>query len=112
MTATPKLIVSPQTIPATQATAYTSPTSGRGTWIDAGQALNYAGGTEMFSLWLVPSGGAAGNDNIIQHDVGIAHKVAYAVPCGFFLPAGASLVWQAANASKINAFFTGRELSA
>lgn len=112
MTATPKLIVEPATIPATQATAYTSPSSGRGTWVDFGQVSNYGGGTISFSLWLVPNGATVGDAHLIQHDIGVAHKVAYQLPAGFLLPAGASLLWQAATASSLSGFLSGRELSA
>jgi len=112
MTATPKTIVSQQNVDAVQTTKYTSPATGKGTWIDKFTGRNYSAGTQTVAVNLIPSGGVADNTNLIVIK-SFAPGETYAFPevVGKFLNPGDAISWLASAATSISAGANGRELT-
>ena len=88
---------------------YTSPANSAGTRIIAFTANNISGGTETYSVWVVPSGGTADTTNKIISSKSLATIVNSAPPelQNHLIPAGGTLHVQVSTASTINFRATG-----
>lgn len=116
MTATPKVIIAAQNAPNVTTTLYTSPAAangGKGTWIDKFTAVNYTGAAVALSIYIVPSGGTAGNSNIVIQAAGLAAGATDALPevVGKFLNPGDFIAVLASAAASISIAANGRELT-
>lgn len=109
MAITPRRLVSATLTNAT-ATYYTAG-SGIKARIDAPSLMNYSGSAATFSLWLVPTGGAADNTNILIKDrsvaAGASGRILEAV--GQWLDAGGSIQMSASANTAITVTFSGIE---
>lgn len=113
-TATPAVLVASADIENASTLKYTSPAAGRGTWIDKATFLNHAGTTQTFTVWLVPSGGSAGNSNLVISARSLAASGGSDFApelVGKFLAPGDAIYWQASAATSINGAINGRELT-
>lgn len=113
-TATPATLVAAGNVENASTLKYTSPSNGRGTWIDKATFLNYAGSTQTFSVWIVPSGGSAGNSNLVISGRSLAASGGSDFApelVGKFLAPGDAIYWQASAATSINGAINGRELT-
>lgn len=70
MTVTAKCLIESQMVPGSVFTPYTAPTGTR-TIIDKFTAYNSDGSTHTLTVYLVPSGDAAGSDNVILNALSI-----------------------------------------
>jgi len=113
MTATPKVLIAHQNVPSAQTTAYTSPTGGKGTWVDKFVATNYSGGVVTISVNVVTLGDTAGNHNLAIKTKSLAAGESYTFPelVGKFLNPGDFISWVASAATSINGAANGRELT-
>lgn len=112
MAATPKVLIAHADAENAATQKYLSPVNGKGTWIDKFTGRNHSGGTQTLSIWLVPSGGAADNTNLMKVK-SFASGEDYAFPeiVGKFLNPGDAIYWQASAAAAINAGANGREIT-
>lgn len=113
-TATPAVLVAATNVENAQTLKYTSPVNGKGTWVDKATFLNYSGGAQTFTVWLVPSGGAAGNSNLVISARSLASSGGSDFApelVGKFLAPGDAIYWQASAATSINGAINGRELT-
>lgn len=113
MAVTARVLISQANVPDAQGTAYTSPGNGKGTWIDKLTATNYSGSTATVSVNLVPSGGVAGNTNLIVKTKSLAPGETYTFPeiVGKFLNPGDFISWIASAATSVNGGANGREIT-
>ncbi len=113
MTSTTKVLIPHQDVPNATATAYASPTAGKGTWIDKFTATNHTAGALTMSVHLVPSGGSALPENIVVSDKALAANETYIFPelVGKFLAPGDFIAWVASAAASISSGSNGRELT-
>lgn len=114
MTTTPKVLIPMQDMPSVQTIAYTSPTGGKGTWIDQFDVTNYdTVSAYTFKVWIVPSGSGVSNSNLRVFDksVGIKNTLSIDEVVGTFLNPGDAIVWQAFAPIKLNGGASGREIT-
>lgn len=113
MTATPKQIVASQDLANAAASLYTSPATGKGTWIDKATAVNHSGAARTMTFNIVPNAGAAGTSNLIVDAKSVADKATDLLPelVGQFLQAGMSLYGNADTAGGVAITIIGRELT-
>lgn len=113
MTTTPKVLIAAQDVPNSATVLYTSPASGKGTWIDKATTTNYSGSTATLSINLVPSGGSAGNSNLLIKARSLAASATDQLPelAGKFLNPGDFISVQAGTATAVNIAVNGRELT-
>lgn len=92
------------------ATYYTVPASVK-TRIDAFSIVNYSATAATFSLWLVPSGGSAGNTNILIQARSVAPGNSARVPeaLGQWLLGGATIQMSASANTAITITASGIE---
>lgn len=93
-------------------TQYTVP-SNRRAMIDRFTATNNTGSDATFQAYVVPSGGSAGNDNLIQCSVNVpaGEYVSVSAIEGHTLEGGDFIVTNAGTASAITIMISGREIS-
>lgn len=113
MTTTALVLIPHQNVDNAQTTKYTSPASGKGTWIDKFTATNYSAGPITVSVNLVPVAGAAGNTNLIVKTKSLAAGETYTFPelVGKFLNPGDFISWIASAAASANGGANGREIT-
>lgn len=83
------------------------------TVIDKFTVTNTTAGAVIFNVWLVASGGAAGNGNSIVFDKSVAAGETYGCPelVGQSLESGGFIVTDASAAASLTISATGRELT-
>lgn len=113
MTATPNILIAAQDAPNAQTTVYTSPTAGKGTWIDKFTATNYSAGAVTLSINIVTLAGAAGNSNLVVKTKSIAAGATDTLPevIGKMLKPGDFISVIASAATSIAIASNGRELT-
>lgn len=114
MTTTPKVLIAQQNIPNTTTTGYTSPASGKGTWVDQFDVCNYSGSAVTVRVWLMPSGSGSAVDSglrVIDKSVAATASVSLDEVVGSFLNPGDYIAWSASAATSINGGASGRELT-
>lgn len=113
MTAKPSQLASVD-LPNASASLYTSPTTGRGTWIDKATATNHSGGARTVTFNVVLAAGSPVGANLVVDGKSIADKATDLLPelVGHFLPPGASLYGLADTATSVALVLSGRELTA
>ncbi len=113
MATTAKLLFASADLPNASALLYTSPATGKGTWVDKATAVNHGGATYQITVYHVPSGGAAGTSNLKIDAKAIPDKATYLCPelVGMYLPAGAMLYGFADTAAKVAFEVSGREIT-
>lgn len=113
MASTPKALFAPQDL-ATPAVAliYTSPASGKGTYLDKPTVNNHSGATATVTFHIVPAAGAAGVTNIRVNAKSVADKATDLLPelAGRFLNPG-DMLCGAASTANLNVDCSGRELT-
>lgn len=94
------------------ATYYTAPVATR-TRIDALAVTNTDASAQTISIWLVPSGGTAGDDNIIAKakSIGAGETVRITAAVNQVLLAGGTLQAQGSIGSKLSIHASGVEVS-
>jgi len=111
---TPKVLVAQQYVDNAALTLkYTSPTGGKGTWIDKAVFTNISGATAQLTVNIVPNAGSAGSDNkvIPGQSMSASAVLSVAELAGKFLGPGDSIYWQASAGSAINGAINGREVT-
>lgn len=113
MTSTAKVIIPAQDAPNANTLLYTSPASGKGTWIDKATALNHTGAAAKISFNIVPAVGAAGAANLVVQTKSIASGATDLLPevIGKFLNPGDMIYAIADTATAIGIAFNGREVT-
>jgi hypothetical protein len=113
MSSTPKVLVAAQDLANASATLYTSPPTGKGTWIDKATACNHSGGTRTVTFNVVPSGGATANANLAVDAKSIADKATDLLPelVGKYLAPGDFITGLADTATSVALSINGRELT-
>ena len=113
MTTTPKVLAADAQLPAVVGVAYTSPASGRGTWIDKFTLCNTTAGAVTATVYVVPAAGSPGASNTVLSAVSIAAGETYLCPeiTGRFMAAGSSVQWLASAATSITGYIGGREVT-
>lgn len=109
MTVITKTLVPAKTVESLQTEQYKA--NGVTARIDKFTATNYSGTAATISVNLVPSGGAAGNSNLITKTKTLQPSEVYTFPelVGHALTAGGSISTIAGTASAINMMVSGRE---
>lgn len=77
MTATLQALINSKDAETATTTQYTSPTGGKGTIIDQFTATNHDTTARTITVYLVPSGGAAGTTNVIVSAQSVAPGLPY-----------------------------------
>lgn len=110
MAITPKVLITPQQAANVQTTYYTAPTGARAR-IDKFTGTNTAGANVSISVWIVNSGGTAGNANLIVDTKTIVPDECYLFPelVGQWLEPGQFIVVQASAATSITIRASGVE---
>lgn len=110
MTVTVKCLVEAKQAENSQTTQYTS--TAMKTIIDKATVTNTTGGAVTFAVNLVPSGGAAGDDNMIV-EKNIAANSTYTLPeaVGQVLEAGDFISTLAGAATSLTIRFSGRQIT-
>ena len=110
MAITPKVLIAQQQAAAVQTTYYTAPTGARAR-IDKFTGTNTAASNVSISIWLVSSGGTAGNSNLIVDTKTIVPDECYLFPelVGQWLEPGSFIVAQASAATPITLRASGVE---
>lgn len=116
MSYTPKVLVAQQHVENANTLKYTSPAAGsggKGTWIDKAVFANPSAGSATVTVYIVPSGGSAGNDTMAIPPLSIAAgaSVSVAELAGRFIAAGSAVWWVASAATTINGAINGREVT-
>lgn len=113
MTSTAKLLVAAADLPNAAAAIYTSPVSGKGTWIDKATAQNHSGAAQTVTLNHVPVAGGATAANQIVNTKSIADKATDLLPelVGKFIPPGASIYGVCSAITAVALELNGRELT-
>lgn len=113
MTSTATVLIPEQRVASSQTTIYTSPVSGRGTWIDKFTACNTTAGAVTISVNLVVTAGSASDSNKVVSAKSLAAGETYTFPelVGKFLAAGSFISWIASAATSLTAGANGRELT-
>jgi hypothetical protein len=113
MTVTPKVLIDPFQAPAAAATAYTSPTAGKGTIIDKFTGTNTTGAAVTVTVYLVKLAGAAGPTNMVVSVKSIAANATDTFPelVGHVLNPGDFVSLFASAAASITIRSSGRELT-
>lgn len=108
---TPKVLIPAKNAEDAQTTQYTA--TGVKAIIDKFTATNYSGVAATLSVNLVPSGGAAGNDNLVVKTKTLQPGETYTFPeiVGASLEAGGFISTIAGTAASINIRANGREIS-
>jgi hypothetical protein len=114
MASTSKVLAAKQAVPNAAATLiYTSPVSGKGTYVDACDFVCYGTGTHNVTTWIVPVGGSVANVN--KHSsaksVSTSATVSLTELAGRYLAAGSAIYMQASVLDEISVYMTGRELT-
>jgi hypothetical protein len=113
MTATATTLVAAQDLPSSTGLLYTSPTTGKGSRIDAAVAVNHSGATKTINLYCVPFGGTAGTSNIVHQTMSLAAgetAILYGL-LGTRLAPGDFLSGDASSATSVNIRVNGVEIS-
>lgn len=114
MTTTPKVLVAAIIVPASPpgTPLYTSPATGKGTYIDRAESVCYGAGPGILTINVVTAGDTAGNQNLFVDAVSIANKANYACPelVGQFLGPG-DFLSISGTATMLNIKISGRELT-
>lgn len=113
MTSTPKLLAAAADLGNAAAILYTSPATGKGTWLDKATAVNHSAATRSVTFYHVPSGGAAGTTNLLVSAKSIAVNATDQLSelVGKFIAPGASLYGLADTAASVAFELNGRELT-
>ncbi len=112
MTVASKVIIESKSAENALTTQYTFPTGTR-TIIDKFTATNYSAGSETISVYLVPSGGSAGDDNITPKAKALAAGETYTFPeiVGHTLESGDFIATDPSTGGAINIRATGRQIT-
>lgn len=107
------VLIPHQQIEAATTTKYTSPTAGKGTWIDKFTVTNTSAGAVTYSVWLVPDGETPADTNLIIKDKSLAAAATDLAPevTGKFLAPGDFIAWDASAATSLTGGANGRELT-
>lgn len=113
MAVTPKVLVDPQQAPSSATTVYTSPTGGKGTYVDKFTGTNVTAGIVSLTVNLVKVGGSAGLNNTIVVTKSLAAGECYTFPeiVGSLLSPGDFISITASGSASITVRASGRELS-
>lgn len=114
MTTTPKVLLQAVFAPNGAATVqYTSPATGRGTWIDTALAVNDNAGTQTLAMNHVPAAGSVAAVNQLVKAKSLAAGATDLLPevRGRFLNPGDSIAFGASAATAIAVSLVGRELT-
>lgn len=113
MAVTPKVLVDPQQAPVVTATVYTSPSGGKGAYIDKFTGTNVTAVVATLTINLVKSAGAASAANTIVLTKSLAAGECYTFPeiVGSLLAPGDFVSIVASTAASITVRASGRELS-
>lgn len=113
MSTTPKVLVEQQYVENATTSKYTSPANGKGTWIDKATFANTDVVSQTITVYIVPSGGSAGNDTKAIPATAILTGAVTSIAdlAGKFISPGASIQWVASAASKVNGAINGREVA-
>lgn len=109
------VLIDGKTAENVQTTQYTSPVNtNTKTIVDKFTATNYSGAVATLSIYVVPSGGAAGNSNIIVQNYTIPAGQTYIFPemVGQYLAPGDFISTIAGTAGAISIRACGRQLPA
>jgi hypothetical protein len=113
-TATPATFVAAQDLSNVSATLlYTSPTSGKGSRIDAAVVNNHSGAAKTINLYAVPFAGTAGTSNILLQTLSLAAgetRILFEV-LGLRLAPGDFLAGDASAAASTNIRVSGVEFT-
>lgn len=111
MTVTSKVLVQGKRIENSQTTQYTS--TNCKTIVDGALITNTTAGAETVAMWLVPSGGAAADANLVADDVSVPAGGTYLCPelAGRRLDAGDFLVMQASASNSLSLRVDGRQVT-
>lgn len=111
MTTTPAVLAPQQFVPDVATQAHTA--AGVGSWIDHALFANVGGAPASITVYLVPAGGAVGDDTKAVPPVSLAPGETTTLPdlVGRFLAAGESVWWTASLADSINGAITGRAVT-
>ena len=111
MSFTTKVIVQQGYVDSSLTLKYTSPSTGKGTWIDKATFTNVSGATANFTLNIVPSGGSSGADNKVISAYSLASGATASLSdlSGRYMAPGDSIYWSASAATSINGAISGRE---
>lgn len=111
MAVTVKQIIPPKAAEAVQTTQYTA--TGCKTLIDKFTVTNYGAANVAFSLNLVPSGGSAGNTNLVIDMKNIVPGETYLCPevIGHVLEPGGFISTLAGAATSLTIVASGREIT-
>jgi len=113
MTTTPKILVEFQDLLVTANDFYTSPTSGKGTYIDKITATNHGAVTCTVNVWLVASGSSALDINKVISSKSLASEETYTFPeiAGKFIAPGSKITALCSVAACTNFGVSGREIT-
>lgn len=111
MAVTPKVLFAGQNAGTATTTNYVA--TNCKTIIDKFTAANYGGSTVTLSVYLVASGGTAGNSNIVNVTKSLAISETYTFPeiVGQMLEAGAGITTVASAQTSISIRSSGREIT-
>lgn len=115
MSYTPKVLVAQQYVENTLTKKYTAPATasgGKGVWIDKATFANISGSTATVTVYLVPSGGATGNDTktIPAASITAGASMTMADLSGKLIAPGDEIWWIASAGTAINGAINGREV--
>lgn len=113
MSFTAKVLVSQQYVENTLTSKYSSPSAGKGTWIDKATFTNVSGATATLTINIVPAAGSASDANkvISARSLSAGETVSLPDLAGRFIGAGESIHWQASASTAINGAINGREVT-
>ena len=113
MTSTTKLLFAAADLAGASALLYTSPVTGKGTWIDKATAVNHSAAARQVTFNHVPVAGLAGTTNLVVSAKAIAAGATDLLPelVGKFIPPGAMLYGYEDTATSVALEINGRELT-
>ena len=116
MSYTAKVLIAQQYVDVALTKKYTSPTTangGKGTWLDKSTFANVTAGAATVTVYLVPSGGATGNDTKTIPPVSLAAGATLTLSdlAGKFIGPGDEIWWVASAATTLNGAINGREIT-
>lgn len=113
MSYTPKALVPQQWVDSTSTLKYTSPASGKGTYIDKATFTNMAATTLTLTVNLVPAGEIVGSKHTVISGQSIStnQTVSLSDLAGRYMAPGDMLYWTTTAATSINGAILGREVT-